>query len=88
MLGASIGLVEVKTDDLKRALSYVHKGELTAPLTIANLTRFGLQHCADPLLKLLRDVDAAGMRAVLVAVLAERKEAEEQRNRLHPPQSP
>jgi len=72
VLAAGIGLTPVKTADLKKALAALHKGELKCPLTIGELARNGLQHCAGELLHGLRKLDERGIRAVLVAVLAER----------------
>lgn len=81
MLDAAAGLTRVSTTDLKKALSALHRGHLRFPLTIEELTRFGLQHCANDLLGVLRQVDEAGARAVLVAVLAERLAEEKRRQR-------
>jgi hypothetical protein len=72
MLDAAVGLTRVATGDLEKALSALHHGDLRFPLTIGELTRVGLQDCADDLLGTLRAVDEHGARAVLVAVLAER----------------
>jgi hypothetical protein len=66
------GLTGVTTEQLKTALRMLHRGELEAPLTIVGLTRVGLQNVANEFLDHLRGVDTAGVRAVLVAVLAER----------------
>ncbi|MFZ5475650.1 MAG: hypothetical protein ACOZNI_02645 [Myxococcota bacterium] len=66
------GLTEVKVEDLKKALQMVHRGELAPPLVVKDLARVGLQHCAEPLLRELRGLDVAGIRAVLVCVIAER----------------
>ena len=73
MLRAGEGLVPVQTDHLLALLRAVHRGEVQAPLDIAGLTRVGLQRCAEDLLAHLRGLDAAGLRAVLVAVIAERR---------------
>lgn len=72
MLRAGVGLTRVRLEDLKRALAALHHGELAFPLTIQELTRVGLQHCAPDLLETLRGLDGPAARAVLVAVLAER----------------
>jgi hypothetical protein len=72
MLRAAAGLTRVHTEALKRALSALHRGEVSCPLTVAELARVGLQHCAEDLLETLRDLDEKAVRAVLVAVLAER----------------
>ncbi len=71
--GYALGLTEVTTEDLKRALLMLHRGELDLPVSAWGLARIGLQHCQNPLLVQLRGLDAAGVRAVLTCVLAERK---------------
>ena len=65
-------LTGVTDEQLRTALRMLHRGELEAPLTIVGLTRIGLQNCANDFLDHLRGVNTAGVRAVLVAVLAER----------------
>ncbi len=72
MLGSSFGLVDVSTEDLKKALALLHRGELDCAVSAAGLARVGLQHCQGALLSHLRGLDQAGVRAVLTAVLAER----------------
>lgn len=67
-----LGLSRVSTDDLKKALRALHRGEIQAPLTIQGLTGTGLQDTASDLLGQLRGLEAAAVRAVLVCVLAER----------------
>lgn len=67
------GLTGVRTTDLERALRMHVRGELDLPVTIIGFARVGLQHCAGPLLDALRGLDAAGVRAVLVVALAERR---------------
>jgi hypothetical protein len=73
-LGAMLqsALVQVPTDDLKKMLALLHRGELQCPLTPVEVTRCGFQAHIDPLLDHLRGLDAAGVRAVLTAVLSER----------------
>ena len=73
MFHGGLGLTEVNSHDLQKALRALYRNELELPVTIAGLARVGLQHCAQPLLAQLRDLDDAGTRAVLVSVLAERK---------------
>ena len=68
-------LTSVPTDDLKKALGLLHRGELSFPLTALELTRTGLQNHLDALLGHLRGLDQAAARAVLTAVLAERIDA-------------
>ena len=67
-----LALISVPTDDLKKALSLLHRGELRCPLTPVELVRNGFQNHLDAMLGHLRTLDAAGVRAVLTAVLAER----------------
>ena len=72
MRAAGSGLTPVPTADLKKALSALHAGDLDCPPTVIGLGRVGLQHVSEELLDSLRGLDAAAVRAVLVAVLAER----------------
>ncbi len=67
-----LALTTVPTAILKKALSLLHRGELQCPLTALEVTRTGLQGHQDALLGHLRGLDAAAVRAVLTAVLAER----------------
>ncbi len=73
-LGAN-GLLAVASSDLEKLLRALHRGDVTCPLTIQDLTRVGLQHAADRLGH-LRGLTDAGVRAVVVAVIAERREVE------------
>lgn len=73
MMGTHLGLVDVATGDLEKALRALHKGDLDLPVSPIGLARVGLHHCASPLMQGLRDLDQRGVHAVLVAVLAERK---------------
>lgn len=72
-LGAN-GLTAVSTSDLKNLLRAVHRGDLPCPLTLPNLARNGLQHAADELGH-LRGLDAPAVKAVVIAVIAERDES-------------
>lgn len=65
-------LTSVPTDELKKALLLLHRGELSFPLTALEITRTGLHQHQDALLGHLRGLDAASVRAVLTAVLSER----------------
>jgi len=71
MLGAGKALTAVKTDDLKALLRAVHRGELTCPVTAKALAEVGLLRLGDEL-DFLRGLDEPAVRAVLVAVIAER----------------
>lgn len=73
MLGAGRGLTEVETRHLETLLRMLVRGEVHGPLTVVDLARVGLQHCAEPLLDALRGLDDRACRAVLIAVLAERR---------------
>lgn len=65
-------LVRVPTDDLKRLLALLHRGELRCPLTPVEIARCGFQVHMEALLGHLRGLDAPAVRAVLTAVLSER----------------
>ncbi len=73
MIDAGKGLTEVRTKDLKHAFRMLVREELETPVTVATLARVGLQHCSGSLLSGLRGLESGGVRAVLVAVLAERR---------------
>jgi hypothetical protein len=71
MVLGSNGLRDIKTDELKRMLLLLHRGELRCPLDAGGLTAAGLFPLIDRV-GLLHGLDAAAVRAVVVAVLAER----------------
>jgi hypothetical protein len=79
MLSAAAGLTEVRTADLKKLLRAAHRGELDGPLDITTLTRHGLQHCAEPLLAMLRGLESEAIKAVTIVAIAERLPANKQR---------
>jgi hypothetical protein len=58
-------------------LRHLHRGDLRCPLSPAELARFGLQHNAGTILGHLRGHEASAVRAIVVAVIAERLEAEQ-----------
>ncbi len=66
------GLVAVPEHDLMTLLRHVHHGDLDCPVDLPGLARVGLQHAADDL-QILRGLDAKGVHAVVVSVLAERR---------------
>ncbi len=66
------GLTGVPDDRLKKLLRGLHHGTVETPLTAVSITCGGLQDYAEPLLDLLRGLDARAIKAVVVAVLAER----------------
>lgn len=65
------GLVAVATTDLVAVLRAVHRGDLPCPITPIGLAQAGLLRLGDEL-GLLHGLDERAVRAVLVAVLAER----------------
>lgn len=66
------GLLDLSTDALKRLLGHLHRGELACPVNPQNIAGAGFQYKSAELMSTLRDLDEAGVRAVLVCVLAER----------------
>jgi hypothetical protein len=69
------GLTAIPLRDLRTMLSRLHRGALVAPITHQQLVVAGLPHLVDRV-GFLSGLDASAVRAVLVAVIAERKAAE------------
>ena len=74
---STLGLTPVATADLETLLRSLHRGHLSGPLSVADLTRVGLQHCANPIMEHCRRLEPPAVRAVVVAALAERARAHE-----------
>ena len=72
MAFGGLGLSELKRVDLERLLSRVHAGTLRCPIGPRELHEAGLSYLEDRV-DHLRGHDEKTVRAVLVAVLAERK---------------
>ena len=70
------GLSAIKTPDLKRLLSFLYKEELQCPLTPQRIACVGFQYKQEELMGALRGLDATAVQAVLVCVLAERRQQE------------
>ena len=73
MKAPSLGLVDVATEHLEHLLRLVPKNEIACPLDAVEIARNGLQTQQESLLGKLRGLDRDAVRAVLVAVLAERR---------------
>jgi hypothetical protein len=73
MYAKRLGLTGVPTHLLERLLRALHWSELETPITINGLAATGLQDVAPAILGTLRGLSGDGVRAVLVAVLAERQ---------------
>ena len=74
-----MALTGVPTEEIKALLRNVYRGEIAFPITTAGLALVGLQHRAEEILQSLRSLDEAGVRAVLIAVAAERIAVEQRR---------
>jgi hypothetical protein len=74
--GSGLGLTDVPTKPLRTLLRALHRQQVTCPLTPVALVALGLQDHANVLLGHLRELDRAGVHAVLVAVIAERPDSE------------
>ena len=72
MAFGGVGLSELSLLDLTRLLSLLHKGELLCPIGPQELHMAGLSYLVDRV-EFLRGLDERAVRAVLVAVIAERK---------------
>ena len=70
--GFGRGLVDVPTEQLTILFRALVRGELRCPLEAWEIARHGLQSWSAEIFDALRGLDAAAVRAVLVAVLAER----------------
>jgi hypothetical protein len=68
------GLSRVSVDDLTRLLRIVHRGVVPFPITRASLVLCAFGHLEGEL-DLLVGLDQRGARALLVGVIAERREA-------------
>lgn len=79
-----LALTDIPAEDLKKLLRHVHRGELPCPITADTLACVGLQYRGEPILAALRGLEEAGVRAVLISVLAERRVAEEASRRTLP----
>jgi hypothetical protein len=69
-----MGLTAVESRHLEHLLRAIHRQEIRCPLDLAELALIGLQDISHHLLGHLRGLDRKGVHAVLVAVLAERRE--------------
>ena len=72
------GLARVSTEDLSRLLRIVHRGAVPFPISRASLVLCAFGHLEGEL-DLLVGLDQRGARAVLVAVIAERREVGKKR---------
>jgi hypothetical protein len=72
MIDAGKGLTVLRTDELKKLLLLLHQGHLEGPVSPEGLTIVGFQYRTGLLMGALRGLSTAGIRAVLVCVLAER----------------
>jgi len=77
--GFARGLADVPTEQLKGMFRSLVKGDLNCPLTAWEIARHGYQSWQAEILEALRGLPTEGVRAVLVAVLAERRSAEERK---------
>lgn len=68
----SWALTTIATKDLRTLLRALHRQQIEGPLTTAGLAAVGLQNVSSALLEHLRGLPTEAVRAVLVAVLAER----------------
>ncbi len=76
---AAVGLTELTTEELRSLLRHIHRGDLPCPVSADTLACVGFQHRHDAVSGALRGLDQAAARAVLVCVLAERKQQEQRR---------
>lgn len=70
-----MALTGVPTTELEQLLRLVHRKQVELPLSPVALARVGLQHRSEEFMQVMRGLDEGGVRAVLIAVIAERREA-------------
>jgi hypothetical protein len=73
------GLTSLTTEQLKKLLKHLHDGSLGLPLTAHSIACVGFQFRHQELTGAMRGLDEAGVRAVLVCVIAERIKADRAR---------
>ena len=67
-----MALTGVPTNEIEQLLRFLYRREIETPITPVGLARVGLQHRSEEFMQSLRGLDESGVRAVLVAVAAER----------------
>lgn len=72
-----MALTGVPTEELKTLLRLVYRTEIEIPITPVGLARVGLQHRSEEFMQSLRGLAEPGVRALLIAVTAERLAVEE-----------
>ena len=76
-----VGLTKVSTGELEELLRALHRGHLVFPIRASELIGNGFPHIAEKT-DLLQGLDEKGLRAVLVAVIAERREQARREERI------
>jgi hypothetical protein len=66
------GLTTLKTEELKKLLGMLHRGDLELPFSAHSVACAGFQYRQMEIMSAFRDLDTPAVRAVLVCVLAER----------------
>ena len=79
------GLTELTEAELKKLLRHVYREELPCPVSADTLACVGFQSRQEWISAAVGGLDAAGVKAVLVAVIAERRKAAEATRRALPP---
>jgi hypothetical protein len=67
------GLTTLKTEELKKLLGLLHRGDLVLPFTAHSVACAGFQYRQMELMSAFRNLEAPAVRAILVCVLAERQ---------------
>ena len=85
MQTVAAGLTELTEDELKKLLRHIYREELPCPVSADTLACVGFQSRHEWISAALGGLDAAGVKGVLVAVIAERRKAAEATRRDLPP---
>lgn len=78
MQTVAAGLTELTEEELKKLLRHIYREELPCPVTADTLACVGFQSRHEWISAALGGLDSAGVKAVLVAVIAERRKAAEE----------
>jgi len=69
------GLTPLSTEVLEKLLRHIYRKDVVCPLNSEGLAIIGLQYCQESILEALRSLEAKAITAVLVCVIAERRQA-------------
>ena len=72
MIGESLALTSLSTEELKKLLHLVFKNEVELPLTPQRIACIGFQYKTTELMSVFRGLEHRSVQTILICVLAER----------------